>query len=101
MPPSSGTRSGFTPTFVLRDNPHPGWRGGLLYRRYPQQWGLGVGAARGRAVVHGRSEQQPTLDEIEAAFEKIKSDTSLISTAGGLLSASGAAAALERRMPVA
>lgn len=98
---SGGTRSGYTPTFVLRDNPHPGWRGGLLYRRYPQQWGLGVGAARGRAVVHGRSEQQPTLDEIEVAFEKIKSDTSLISTAGGLLSASGAAAALERRMPVA
>ena len=51
--------------------------------------------------MHGRSEQRPTLDEIEVAFDKIKSDTSLISQAGGLLSAAGAAAALERRTPVA
>lgn len=94
---SGAGRKGYTAAFVLRDNPHPDWRGGLLYRRYPEQWALGVGAARGRAVVHGRSEDRPTLGEIDTAFDKIKSDTGLISQAGGLLSAAGAAAALERR----
>ena len=94
---SGGFRKGYTPTYVLRDNPHPQWRGGLLHRQYPGKWALAVGAARGRAVVHGRSDQRPSLDEIDIAFDKVKSDTSLVSQAGGLLSAAGAAAALERR----
>ena len=94
---SGGPRAGYTATYWLRDNPHPDWRGGLLYRAYPAQWVLAVAAARGRAVVHGRSAERPKLEAIDAAFDEIKSDTSLISQAGGLLSASGAAAALERR----
>ena len=94
---SGGSRSGYVPAFVLRDNPHPEWRGGLLYRRYPEQWALAVAAAGGRAVVHGQSEERPSLDEIDTGFRNIKSDKSLISQAGGILSAAGAAAALERR----
>ena len=48
---SGGVRKGYTPAFVLRDNPHPEWRGGLLYRRYPERWLLGVAGSRGRVVV--------------------------------------------------
>jgi hypothetical protein len=90
-------RPGYAPAFVLRDNPHPDWRGGLLYYRYAQQWVLGVAAAGGRAVVHGRSDERPSLEELDSGFAKIKDDSSLLSQAGGLLSAAGAAAALERR----
>ena len=35
---------------------------------------------------------------MDEGFAKIKDDTSLVSRAGGLLSAAGAAAALERRV---
>ena len=94
---SGKDRKGYVPTFVLRDNPHPEWRGGLLYRCYPGRWALAVAAAGGRVVVHGQSDDKPTLDDLGEGFEKIKDDTSLISQAGGLLSAAGAAAALERR----
>lgn len=87
-------RAGFEPTFVLRDNPHPGWRGGFLYRPYPKQWQLGVAGNGGRPVVHGQSASRPTLDELEAGFAKIKDDTSLV--AGGAMAAVGVAAALER-----
>ena len=67
----------------------------MLYRRYPEQWALGTAGARGKVVVHGRSTDQPDLDEIDAAFDKIKEDKSLIGA--GFVSATGAAAALERR----
>ena len=87
-------RPGFEPTFVLRDNPHPGWRGGFLYRPYPTPWQLGVAGNGGRPVVHGQSPNRPTLDEVEAGFTKIKDDTSLV--AGGAMAAVGVAAALER-----
>jgi len=87
-------RSGYEAAFVLRDNPHPKWRGGFLYRPYPQRWALGVAGAGGRPVIHGRSEARPTLDELESGFTKIQDDTSLVS--GGAMSAVGAAAALER-----
>jgi len=98
---SGGSRQGYTPAFILRDNPHPDWRGGLLYHRYPQQWLLGVAASRGRAVIHGRSTERPTAQTIDEGFAKIKDDKSLVSTAGGLLSATGTAAALERRESLA
>ena len=92
--PSIRARSGYEAAFVLRDNPHPKWRGGFLYRPYPQRWALGVAGAGGRPVIHGRSEARPTLDELESGFTKIQDDTSLVS--GGAMSAVGAAAALER-----
>ena len=94
---SGATRAGFTPAFVLRDNPHPDWRGGLLYHRYGEQWLLGVAGSGGKAVIHGRSTERPDLATIDEGFARIKDDTSLVSRAGGLLSAAGAAAALERR----
>ena len=95
---SGGSRSGCTPAFLLRENPHPDWRGGLMYHRYPGQWLLGVAAAGGRPVIHGRTDRRPALEEVESGFSKIKDDTSLISQAGGVLSAAGAAAALERKV---
>lgn len=88
-------RTGYEATFVLLDNPHPEWRGGFLYRPYPQQWALGVAGSAGRAVIHGRSASRPTLAELEVGFDKIKEDTKLV--AGGAMAAVGAAAALERR----
>lgn len=87
-------RPGYEPAFVLQDNPHPGWRGGFLYRPYPQKWQLGVAGSGGRPVIHGQSEARPTLEEIEIGFTKIKDDTSLV--AGGAMAAVGVAAALER-----
>ena len=69
-----------------------------MYHRYPGQWLLGVAAAGGRPVIHGRTDRRPALEEVESGFSKIKDDTSLISQAGGVLSAAGAAAALERKV---
>eukprot|EP00325_Prymnesiales_sp_UTEX-LB-985_P022134 CAMPEP_0174722064 /NCGR_PEP_ID=MMETSP1094-20130205/37597_1 /TAXON_ID=156173 /ORGANISM="Chrysochromulina brevifilum, Strain UTEX LB 985" /LENGTH=397 /DNA_ID=CAMNT_0015922849 /DNA_START=10 /DNA_END=1200 /DNA_ORIENTATION=+ len=91
-------RTGFEPTFVLRDNPHPDWRGGFLFRPYPEQWALGVAGSGGRPVIHGRSTTRPTLTELEIGFKKIKDDTKLV--AGGAMAAVGAAAALERKSDV-
>ena len=70
-------------------------QGGLLFRAYPDQWLLGAAAKVGGPRIHGRSAQRPSLDELEAGFSRIKEDTSLV--AGGVLSAAGAAAALQRR----
>jgi len=95
-----GSRKGYTPAFVLRDNPHPEWRGGLLYHKFQGQWLLAVSGSRGAAVVHGRSPQRPSLDDIDAGFAQVKDDASLVSKAGGLFSAAGTAAALERRTPI-
>ena len=94
---SGGSRAGYVPAFLLRENPHPEWRGGLLYHRFGEQWLLAVAGARGGAVVHGRSAERPTMEVVDAGFAKVKDDGSLVSSAGGLLSAAGAAAALERR----
>ena len=86
-----------TPAFVMRENPHPDWRGGLLYHRYPEQWLLGGAGSGGNPVIHGRTRERPSLSEIETGFSKIKDDKSLISQAGGILSKAGTAAALERK----
>jgi len=91
---SGGSRRGFEPTYTLLSNPHPGWRGGILYRPYPDQWHLGVAAKAGGPRIHGRSAARPTLDEIDVGLSKVKDDTSLVT--GGALAAVGAAAALER-----
>ena len=96
---SGKSRAGYCSAFLMRDNPHPDWRGGLLYRKYPNQYLLGVAKAGGSAVVHGRSDERPSLEVIEAGFAKVKDDKSLLGTAGGIFSAAGAAAALERRNP--
>lgn len=95
---SGGSRAGYTPAFLLRENPHPDWRGGLLYHRYGEQWLLGVAGSGGKAVIHGRSSERPSLATIDEGFARVKDDGSLVSRAGGLLSAAGAAAALERRV---
>ena len=59
-----------------------------------------VAGAQGRPVIHGRSSDRPSLEEVDQGFTKIKDDSSLVSRAGGILSAAGAAAALERRTPL-
>lgn len=91
---SGGVRAGYEPTYSLLSNPHPDWRGGVLYRAYPGQWNLGAAAKVGAPRIHGRSRAKPSLDEIDAGFAKVKDDTSLV--AGGAMAAVGAAAALER-----
>ena len=53
-----------------------------------------VGAPR----IYGSQDGRPTLEEIDRGFEAVKSDKGLISQVGGVLSAAGAAAALERRV---
>ena len=50
---------------------------------------------RGPPKIHGRQDTRPTLSEIDAGFDRVKTDTSLV--AGGAFSAAGAAAGLERR----
>jgi len=91
---SGGSRAGYEPTYSLLSNPHPDWRGGILYRPYPDQWHLGVAAKAGGPRIHGRSAERPSLADIDAGFAKVKDDASLV--AGGALAAVGAAAALER-----
>lgn len=94
-----GSRAGYVPAFLLRDNPHPQWRGGFMCHRFGEQWLLGVAASGSRAIIHGRSTERPGLDDIDRGFANVKDDGSLVSKTGGLLSGAGAAAALERRVP--
>ena len=91
LPGGAPGRFAFESVFCLQDNPHPEWRGGLLYRAYPYSWELGAAGATGAPKVHGRSAERPTLDAIEAGFEKIEGDSNWFSQGG-------AAAALERRV---
>ena len=80
--------------YTLLSNPHPDWRGGMLKRAFPGKWALGCAAKMGKPRIHGRSDERPSLEQIDAGFSKIKDDTSLV--AGGAMAAVGAAAALER-----
>ena len=96
-PSKQNAKRGYEMVYTLVDNPHPDWKGGLLFRSYPGQWTLGVSAKVGPPRIHGRSTARPSLVEIDAGFEKVKSDKGLLSQAGGVLSAAGAAAGLERR----
>ena len=91
---SGGVRAGYEAAYSLLSNPHPGWRGGVLYRAYPGQWNLGCAAKVGGPRIHGRSAEKPSLNELDAGFARVKDDTSLVT--GGALAAVGAAAALER-----
>ncbi|KAL1495529.1 hypothetical protein AB1Y20_016893 [Prymnesium parvum] len=95
-PAKDSSKQGFEPIYTMIDNPHPDWKGGILFRSFPSSWALGVAGKRG-PVIHGRQDTRPTLDEIDVGFERVKSDKSLLSQAGGFLSQSGAAAGLERR----
>ena len=61
---------------------------------HPGDWALGVAAKVGAPRIHGRSEQRPSMDEIEVGFTRVKEDKSLVGR--GALSAAGAAAALQR-----
>lgn len=62
-------RKGFEATYVLRENPHPEWWGGILYRRFPENWSLSVNGEKGKIAQCGdEQETRPTLDEIEAGF---------------------------------
>ena len=76
--------------FVLVENPHPDWRGGILFRQYPSEWMLCTAGRSGEPTVHGRQETRPTLVEIDAGFASIADD-------GNWFSGKGAAAALTRR----
>jgi len=91
-------KRGYEAVYALQDNPHPGWRGGLLFRSYPSSWSLGVAGKVGAPRIYGSQDGRPTLEEIDRGFEAVKSDKGLISQVGGVLSAAGAAAALERRV---
>ena len=65
------------------------------YQAHPNAWVLGAAGNSGAPKVHGTSKRRPTLEEIDAGFEKVTEDTNWFG--GG-----GAAAALRRRgMPVA
>lgn len=92
-------RKGFESAFFLKDNPHPDWRGGMMYRSYPGQWLLATSGQDGRSYVHGRQDERVTLDKIDAAFTKIKSEDSLQAKAGSFFGAApvGSMAALERK----
>ena len=76
--------------FVLADNPHPDWRGGLLFRQYPSEWLLCTAGRSGEPTVHGRQETRPSLAEINSGFASIADDTNWFS-------GKGTAAALARR----
>ena len=56
--------------YLLEDNPHPEWEGGLLFRAFPDDWALGVAGAAvagfgGAPTVHGRSPSRPLLEAID------------------------------------
>jgi len=90
--PTASPPASFVPAFSLEENPHPDWKGGLLYHEYGGQWELGVAGSSGEPRVQGRSLSRPTLEEIDRGFELIESDTNWFSN-------KGAAAALQRRNP--
>jgi len=82
--------------YLLEDNPHPDWEGGLLFRAFPDDWALGVAGASvagfgGAPTVHGRSPSRPLLEAIEKGFVAIKGDSN------PFVQGVGAAAALRRR----
>ena len=82
--------------YLLEDNPHPDWEGGLLFRAFPDDWALGVAGASvagfgGAPTVQGRSPSRPTLDAVEQGFATIKGDSN------PFVRGVGAAAALRRR----
>eukprot|EP00316_Scyphosphaera_apsteinii_P001742 CAMPEP_0119299666 /NCGR_PEP_ID=MMETSP1333-20130426/1712_1 /TAXON_ID=418940 /ORGANISM="Scyphosphaera apsteinii, Strain RCC1455" /LENGTH=289 /DNA_ID=CAMNT_0007301167 /DNA_START=84 /DNA_END=953 /DNA_ORIENTATION=+ len=80
----------FTPAFHLEENPHPQWRGGILYHTYGGGWVLGTASNSGEPVDQGRTNTRPSLELIDAAFSKIADDSNWFSK-------KGAAAALRRR----
>ena len=82
--------------YLLEDNPHPEWEGGLLFRSFPDDWALGVAGAAvagfgGAPTVHGRSPSRPLLEAIDQGFATIKNDSN------PFVKGVGAAAALRRR----
>jgi len=82
--------------YLLEDNPHPEWEGGLLFRAFPDDWALGVAGAAvagfgGAPTVHGRSPSRPLLEAIDQGFATIKNDSN------PFVKGVGAAAALRRR----
>lgn len=96
---SGKNRAGYTPTFVLKDNPHPDWKGGLLFRAYPSQWVLGVAGSKGEATISEKSDERPTLDELEIGFKKIKETKGIWNRiSAGFDGLYGDAAALESRV---
>lgn len=85
------TPPGFEPIYLLEDNPHPDWEGGMLFRCFPGGWSLAAAGRVGPPAVHGRSPQRPTLEQINRGFAAVKEDTNPFSRN------IGAAAALRRR----
>lgn len=100
---SGKSRPGYETAFILRANPHPAWKGGMLYRRYPDQWLLGAAATGGRVVIHGRADERPSLKEIDEGFAAVKGELDekdrkgIAQQMSGLFSGTGKGAALERR----
>jgi hypothetical protein len=85
--------AGYEPVYVLEDNPHPDWEGGLLVRSYPGDWALGVAGYGGKPTVHGRSPSRPLLDAIDEGFVQIKDNSN------PFMKTVGAAAALRCLRP--
>ena len=81
----------FAPTYVLLDNPHPDWQGGLLFRAFPGDWALAAAGFGGALTVHGRAAERPSLPDIDRGFQAVRDDNNPFSRAVG------AAAALRRR----
>mmetsp|Transcript_151574 Transcript_151574/g.264098 ORF Transcript_151574/g.264098 Transcript_151574/m.264098 type:complete len:400 (-) Transcript_151574:179-1378(-) len=96
---SGKNRAGYTPAFVLQDNPHPDWKGGMLYRAYPRQWVLGVAGNKGEASISEKSDERPSLKQLEIGFKRIKETKGIWNRiSGGFDGLYGAAAALEPRV---
>ena len=53
-PAKGNTKRGYEAVYTMLDNPHPEWKGGLLFRSYPSSWALGVAGKVGKPKIHGR-----------------------------------------------
>ncbi len=60
----------FEPVYCYRPNPHPKWAGGVLFRKYPDDWVLCRQPPVGFLKQMLCSPERPSLDEISEALKK-------------------------------
>lgn len=79
-------KGGFERVYCIRNDPHPGWAGGVLFRKFPEDWVLVRKGFVGGVNVLLRSKERPSLDSIAKAFreEAEKPKNKLLENIGGL-----------------
>lgn len=62
----------FERVFCLKPNPMRNWKGGVLYRSYPDDWQLCMPKAIGFPKILLQKSEMPALEELNDAFAKEK-----------------------------